>query len=118
MIRLLQARVLDLRPKEGRFQFALGHRGTGAPPHLHGHAMNVVTAGVKLWELLPPKRAESGLGTVAVFFTMLFSRPGVAESPGAPLLAKDRPDRSQTFLYVFDILNFRRAIIPNAHFSS
>ena len=42
-------------------------------------------------ELLPPKTAESGPGTVTSFFPMLFSCPGSCGEPGRPLSGQETP---------------------------
>ena len=38
-------------------QFYVGGRGTGAPPHVHKDALNIIAHGRKRWYLLPPARA-------------------------------------------------------------
>ncbi len=38
-------------------QFMLGPRGSGAPPHFHGHAINMLIRGAKKWVLFPPRDA-------------------------------------------------------------
>ena len=42
-------------------------------------------------ELLPPKMAESGPGTVTSFFPTLFSCPGSCGEPGRPLSSQETP---------------------------
>lgn len=38
-------------------QFILGPTGSGAPPHFHRHAFNILVYGMKLWYLWPPSEA-------------------------------------------------------------
>ena len=47
-------------------------------------------------ELLPPKTAETGPGTVTSFFPMLFSCPGSCGELGRPRFGRDRPCRLWT----------------------
>ena len=42
-------------------QFLVGPKGSGSPPHFHGHALNLLVYGVKRWYLWPPAEAHFDL---------------------------------------------------------
>ena len=39
-------------------QLIIGPRGSGSPPHFHGHALNALVYGLKRWFLWPPSHAH------------------------------------------------------------
>eukprot|EP00698_Gefionella_okellyi_P005543 TRINITY_DN15051_c0_g1_i1.p1 TRINITY_DN15051_c0_g1~~TRINITY_DN15051_c0_g1_i1.p1 ORF type:complete len:602 (+),score=92.85 TRINITY_DN15051_c0_g1_i1:3-1808(+) len=45
---------LAFSPTPTLTQFMLGPEGSGAPPHFHGNAVNLLVFGSKLWTLQPP----------------------------------------------------------------
>lgn len=51
-------------------QFMAGPTGSGAAPHFHGHAVNLLAQGRKRWELLPPGDAFFRFTTAAQHFGM------------------------------------------------
>lgn len=55
-------------------QFFLGPHSSGAQPHFHGHAVNVVIFGAKLWFLFPPACAFFSNKTAIEFFQDKLSR--------------------------------------------
>lgn len=49
--------VIELKHYSHELQFYLGAAGSGAPVHVHGHAINTLAYGRKQWALFPPKDA-------------------------------------------------------------
>ena len=49
-------------------QFMLGPRFSGAPPHFHGAAANLLIHGVKRWFLFPPSEASFSIGHVRTWY--------------------------------------------------
>jgi hypothetical protein len=55
-------------------QFSLGPPLSGAQPHFHGHAVNALVHGIKLWLLFPPALAFFSEMTAVEFFSMLVNK--------------------------------------------
>jgi hypothetical protein len=55
-------------------QFSLGPPLSGAQPHFHGHAVNALVHGIKLWLLFPPALAFFSEMTAIEFFSMLVDK--------------------------------------------
>jgi len=52
-------------------QFMAGGVGSGAAPHFHGHALNLLAQGEKRWQLVPPSGAFFRFVTAAEHFASL-----------------------------------------------
>eukprot|EP00048_Salpingoeca_helianthica_P008123 m.118847 g.118847 ORF g.118847 m.118847 type:complete len:619 (-) comp14521_c0_seq1:21-1877(-) len=56
-------------------QFMLGPTGSGAPPHFHGPAINILAHGVKDWVLYPPAHAFFSTSHVSVWQSEFNAQP-------------------------------------------
>ena len=58
-------------------QFYIGAAATGSFPHFHGHALNLIVHGEKLWYLFPPNEAHFNVKSIGRWLTDDF--PGISD---------------------------------------
>jgi len=79
--------IISSYPEPPNPQFYVGGPGSGAPPHYHEDAVNVLMHGRKRWWLQPPRWAEYSTVPAVSYVTHVLGSPAEAQ----PASARDAP---------------------------
>lgn len=86
---------VEKRDYEHELQFYLGSAGTGAPVHIHGHAINTLAYGEKQWVLFPPADAFYSTIPARQFFERYVWNQTNPSTWMSTLLEETSPDARQ-----------------------